>query len=125
MASLTDLPTTCRFAVLHVTDDEDETGVGSKAGTSAKGKDAADGTNATKAKKKRKKKKTRAKSNQVVISNCSFEKNDLHFVVKKELCKRWSCNTCKMQLVHNNPNKLENPFLFKPNSRIKEWIKCP
>lgn len=73
MASLTDLPTACRFAVLHVTDDEDETGVGSKAGTSAKGKDAADGTNATKAKKKRKKKKTRAKSNQVVISNCSFE----------------------------------------------------
>ena len=53
MASLTDLPTACRFAVLHVTDDEDETGGGSKAGTSAKGKDAADGTNATKAKKKR------------------------------------------------------------------------
>jgi len=74
MASLTDLPTACRFAVLRVTDDEDETGVGSKAGTSAKGKDAADGTNATKAKKKRKKKKTRAKSNQVVISNFIFEK---------------------------------------------------
>lgn len=73
MASLTDLPTACRFAVLHVTDDEDETGVGSKAG-GAKGKDAADGTNATKAKKKRKKKKTRAKSNQVVISYFSFEK---------------------------------------------------
>ena len=88
MASLTDLPTACRFAVLHVTDDEDETGGGSKAGTSAKGKDAADGTNATKAKKKRKKKKTRAKSNQVVISNCSFEKKWLIFCCEERIVQR-------------------------------------
>ncbi|CAH3018401.1 unnamed protein product, partial [Porites evermanni] len=78
MASLTDLPTACRFAVLHVTDDEDETGVGSKAGTSAKGKDAADGTNAAKAKKKRKKKKTRAKSNQGDTAKNQDEETEDH-----------------------------------------------
>ena len=66
MASLTDLATKCRFAVLEVSDDEDEEkrGVGDKA-ASAKGADA---NNATKAKKKRKKKKSRAKNNEVMIT---------------------------------------------------------
>lgn len=66
MTSLTNLPTKCRFAVLEVSDDEDEEKpqlVGDKAGSA---KCADGGNSAGKAKKKRKKKKSRAKSNQVV-----------------------------------------------------------
>lgn len=66
MASLTDLATKCRFAVLEVSDDEDEEkpGVGDKA-RSSKGADA---NKATAAKKKRKKKKNRAKNTQVITT---------------------------------------------------------
>lgn len=67
MASLTDLATKCRFAVLEVSDDEGEekAAVGDKA-SSVRGADA---NNATKAKKKRKKKKNRAKNNQVMTAS--------------------------------------------------------
>ena len=64
MTSLTHLATKCRFAVLEVSDDEDQeiAEVGDKAGSA---KDA-DANNASKAKKKRKKKKTRVNNSQVV-----------------------------------------------------------
>lgn len=69
MASLTNLATKCRFAVLEVSDDSDDDlnpGMSDKpkAG-SAKGADA---NSTTKAKKKKKKKKSRAKSNQEVTT---------------------------------------------------------
>lgn len=67
MTSLTHLATKCRFAVLEVSDDEDQeiAEVGDKAGSA---KDA-DANNASKAKKKRKKKKTRANNSQVLDSS--------------------------------------------------------
>lgn len=67
MTSLTDLPTKCRFAVLEVSDDEDEENPQVVAGVKAGSAKCADANNAGKAKKKRKKKKNRAKNNQVMI----------------------------------------------------------
>jgi len=74
MASLTDLATKCRFAVLEVSDDEDEEkpGVGDKA-RSSKGADA---NKATAAKKKRKKKKNRAKNTQVLNNSERAARNE-------------------------------------------------
>ena len=71
MNSLTDLATKCRFAVLEVSDDEDEEKPqveGDKAGTVAGRPKGADANNDTKAKKKRKKKRNRSKNNQVVTT---------------------------------------------------------
>ncbi|XP_020625904.1 G kinase-anchoring protein 1-like isoform X1 [Orbicella faveolata] len=67
MNSLTGLATKCRFAVLEVSDDEDEEKPqveGDKAGTVAGRPKGADANNDAKAKKKRKKKKNRSKNNQ-------------------------------------------------------------
>lgn len=67
MTSLTGLATKCRFAVLEVSDDEDEEKPqveGDKAGTVAGRQKDADANNDSKAKKRRKKKKNRSKNNQ-------------------------------------------------------------
>lgn len=78
MNSLTGLATKCRFAVLEVSDDEDEEKpqvegdkAGTVAGTVAGRPKGADANNDTKAKKKRKKKKNRSKNNQVVTTELS------------------------------------------------------
>lgn len=71
MNSLTGLATKCRFAVLEVSDDEDEEKPqveSDKAGTVAGRPKGADANNDAKAKKKRKKKKNRSKNNQVVTT---------------------------------------------------------
>lgn len=75
MTSLTGLATKCRFAVLEVSDDEDEEKPqveGDKAGTVAGRQKDADANNDSKAKKRRKKKKNRSKNNQVVTTELCY-----------------------------------------------------